>query len=135
MWWRSEGDGTLSGTLVYVGIGSGLAIGIALLVVAILFLRTARRYVQLAEERMELLREGLMREGEALLLEVVRQQGRVSEESRQREPGRSQRIPEVVGQPLGQRTGKESSGNFPSPERSTRTVREAPGRREQVSSA
>jgi hypothetical protein len=35
----------LSATLVYVGIGSGLAIGIALLVVAILFLRTARRYV------------------------------------------------------------------------------------------
>jgi hypothetical protein len=30
---------------------------------------------------------------------------------------------------------KESSGNFPSPEESARTVREAPGRREQVSSA
>jgi hypothetical protein len=120
----------LSATLVYVGIGSGLAVGVALLTVAILFLRTARRYVDLAEERLELLREG-----EALLLEVVRQQGRVSEESRQREPGRSQRIPEVVGQPLGQRTGEESSGNFPLPEESAQTVREAPGRREQVSSA
>src|SRR4028118_527651 len=62
---RREMEG-LSATLVYVGIGSGLAIGIALLVVAILFLRTARRYVQPAEERMELLREGLMREGAAL---------------------------------------------------------------------
>ena len=120
----------LGGTLVYVGIGSGLAEGVALLTVAILFLRTARRYVDLAEERLELLREA-----EALLLEIVRQQGQVSEESRQREPGRSQRVPEVVGQPLGQRTGEESSGNFPSPEESARTVREAPGRREQVSSA
>jgi len=120
----------LSGTLVYVGIGSGLAVGVALLTVAILFLRTARRYVDLAEERLELLREA-----EALLLEVVRQQGQVSEESRQREPRRSQRIPEVVGQPLGQRTGEQSPGNFPPPEESARTVREAPGRREQVSSA
>src|SRR4028119_2008768 len=111
MWWRSEGDGTLSVTLVYVGIGSGLAVGVALLTVAILFLRTARRYVDLAEERLELLREA-----EARLLEVVRQQGQVSEESRQREPGRSQRIPEVVGQPRGRRPGDEQSGNFPPPE-------------------
>ena len=120
----------LSATLVYIGIGSGLAIGIALLAVAILFLRTARRYVDLAEERLELLRES-----EALLLKVVRQQGQDSEGSRQREPGRRERIPEVVGQPLGQRAGEESSGNLPSPEGSDRNVREAPGRRGQVSSA
>ena len=119
----------LSATLLYVGIGSGLAMGVALLTVAILFLRTARRYVDLAEERLELLRES-----EALLLKVVRQQGQASEESRQREPGRSQRIPEVVGHPLGQRTGQESSGNLPSPEGPDRTVREAPDRDEQVSS-
>ena len=120
----------LSATLVYFGIGSGLAVGVALLTVAILFLRTARRYVDLAEERLELLREA-----EALLLEVVRQQGQVSEGSRQREPERIERLPEVVGQPLGQRTGEESSGNFPSPEESARTVRGARGGREQVSSA
>jgi hypothetical protein len=108
--------------LVYVGIGSGLAIGVALLTVAILFLRTARRYVDLAEERLELLRES-----EALLLEVVRQQGQVSEESRQREPERSERIPEVVGQPLGQRTGEESLGNFPQSGESDRNAREATG--------
>ncbi|CAA9415222.1 MAG: hypothetical protein AVDCRST_MAG01-01-1874 [uncultured Rubrobacteraceae bacterium] len=120
----------MSATLVYIGIGSGLAIGIALLVVAILFLRTARRYVDLAEERLELLRES-----EALLLRVVRQQGQDSEESWQREPGRRERIPEVVGQPLGQRAGEESSGNFPSPEGADRNVREAPGRGAQVSSA
>src|SRR4028118_330307 len=87
------------------------------------------RYVALAEEGLELLRES-----EALLLQVVRQQGQVSEESRQREPGRSQRIPEVVGQPFGQRTGQEWPGNFPSPEGPDRTVREAPDRDEQVSS-
>ena len=46
----------LSATFVYFGIGSGLAIGVALLVVAILLLRTARRYVDLAEERLDLLR-------------------------------------------------------------------------------
>jgi len=100
---------------VYVGIGSGLAMGVALLVVAILFLRTARRYVDLAEERLELLREGLMREGEANLLEVVRQQGLVSEESRQREPERSERTPEVVGHTLRRRGGDEPSSHFAPP--------------------
>ncbi len=115
---------------MYVGIGSGLAVGVALLVVAIVFLRTARRYVDLAEERLELLRES-----EALLLEVVRQQGQVSEESRQRVPERSERIPEVVGHPLGQRPREESLGNLPSSEEAYRDVREAPGIRWQVTSA
>src|SRR4028118_1412714 len=98
----------LSATLVYVGIGSGLAVGVALLTVAILFLRTARRYVDLAEERLELLREG-----EALLLKVARRQGDASEKSREREPERSERIPETVGHPLGRRTGEEPAGGFP----------------------
>jgi hypothetical protein len=119
----------LSATFVYVGIGSGLAVGVALLVVSILFLRTARRYVNLAEERLE-----LQRESETLLLEVVRQQGQASEESRQREPGRSQRIPEVVGHPLGRTTGDGSPGNLPSPEEEDRNVRQAPSIRRQVSS-
>ena len=119
----------LSATFVYFGIGSVLTIGIALLIVAILFLRTARRYVDLAEEHLELLREG-----EALLLKVVRQQGRVSEESRQREPERSEKIPEVVGHPLGQRLGEQSPGTFP-PEESDRDVREALDIREQIFSA
>ncbi len=120
----------LSATLVYVGIGSVLAIGVAILTVAVLFLRTARRYVDLAEKRLELLREG-----EALLLKVARQQGHVSEETREREPERSERIPEVVGHPLGQRTGEEFPGNFRPPEESDRHVREAPSIRGQVSSA
>ncbi len=103
----------LSATLVYVGIGSVLAIGVAILTVAVLFLQTARRYVDLAEKRLELLREG-----EALLLKVARQQGHVSEESREREPERSERIPEVVGHPLGQRTDEESAGSSRLPEAS-----------------
>jgi hypothetical protein len=111
----------LSATLVYVGLGSVLAIGVATLTVAILFLRTARRYVDLAEERLELLREG-----QALLLKVARQRGHVSEETQEREPERSERIPEVVGHPLGQRAGEEPPGNFRPPEGSDRHAREAP---------
>ncbi len=117
----------MSATLVYVGIGSGLAMGVALLTVAILFLRTARRYVDLAEKRLELLRES-----EVLLLKVVRQQGQDLEESRKREPERSERIPEVVGHSLGQRTGEESLGNLLSPEGSDRNLRQAPSMRRQV---
>jgi len=105
----------LSATLVYVGIGSGLAIGIALLVVAILFLRTARRYVELAEERMELLREGLVREGGTLTPKTARQRGHAPQESRRAEPRRSEKTPEVVGHPAGLRGGDEPSGRFPQP--------------------
>jgi hypothetical protein len=119
----------LSVTLVYVGIGTVLATGVAILTVAVLFLRTARRYVDLAEERLELLREG-----EALLLQVARQQGHVSEESREREPEPSQRILKTVGHPLGRRTVGEPVGSFRPLEESDRHVREAPGTREHVSS-
>ena len=48
----------MSATLVYVGIGSVLATSVTILVVAVLLLRVVRRYVELAEERLELLREG-----------------------------------------------------------------------------
>ena len=113
--------------MVYVGIGSGLAIGIALLVVAILFLRTARRYVLLAEERMELLREGLMREGKAPKSQAARQRGHVSQESRQPEPKRSEKTPEVVGHLPGRREGDEPVGQFPPSEVSDRKVPEGAG--------
>lgn len=121
----------LSATLVYVGICSVLAVGVAILTVAVLLLRTARRYVDLAEKRLELLREG-----EALLLRVARQQGHVTEESREQEPQRSERIPEVVGHPLVQRTHRESPGNLRPPDGPDRRVREASGgRRGQASAA
>jgi len=109
----------LSATLVYVGIGSVLAIGVAILTVAVLFLRTARRYVDLAEMRLELLREG-----QARLLEIARQQAQASEESRK--PERPERALEVVGHTLGQRAGEEVLANR-RPEASDRHVREAPG--------
>lgn len=121
----------LSATFVYFGIGSGLAIGFALLIVAILFLRTARRYVELAEERLELLREG-----EAPLPKVAWQQGHVSQESRRPEPTRIEKIPEVVGHPLGHRGGDETPGNFPRSGGLDRNAREATGdMRGQVSPA
>jgi hypothetical protein len=118
----------LSATLVYVGIGSALVLGVAILFVAVLFLRTARRYVDLAETRLELLREG-----QAILREVARQQDHApSEESR--EPGRREKLPEVGGHPLGQRTGEESMGRR-TREASDLPVREELGVRGQVSSA
>lgn len=103
----------LSATLVYVGIGSVLVLGAAILTVSVLFLRTARRYVELAETRLELLREG-----QAILLEVVRQQEHASSEE-SREPARREKIPEMAGQ----RTGEESVDSRP-PEASDPPVRE-----------
>ena len=47
--------------VLFVGIASLLVLGAATLVVATLALRTARKYVHLAEERMERLREGQAR--------------------------------------------------------------------------
>jgi hypothetical protein len=110
----------MSATLVYFGMGSGLAIGVALLFVAILFLRTARRYVELAEERLELLREG-----QTPLPKVARQQGDVSQERRRPQPKRSEKVPELVGRPVGQRRGDEAPGNPPLPEMPDRNAREA----------
>lgn len=112
----------LSAMVVYFGIGSGLAIGVGLLIVAILLLRTARRYVELAEERLELLRER-----EAPPPTAARQQSRVSQESRRPEPTRSEKIPQLIGRPLGQRGGDESPGDFPPPDVPGRVARGAPG--------
>ncbi|MDQ4127956.1 MAG: hypothetical protein M3151_08440 [Actinomycetota bacterium] len=120
----------MSATLAYVGIGSVLAVGVAILTVAVLFLRTARRYVDLAEERLELLREG-----EALLLKVAQQQGLVSEESQDQESERTERITGVVGHRRGQRTGEESPGNLRPQQEQDRHVRAASSIRGQVSSS
>lgn len=102
----------MSATLVYVGIGSVLAISVAILTVSVLILRTARRYVDLAETRLELLREG-----QAHLLEAAarRQDHPSSQESR--EPERPEKIPEVVGHPLGRRKGEVSSRSQDEPAR------------------
>ncbi len=86
----------MSATLMYVGIGSLLALGVGTFAIAVLLLQTARRYVDLTEKRLELLREG-----EAFLLKIVQRQGRALEESREREAERSETVPEVVGYALG----------------------------------
>lgn len=65
-------------TLLFVGIGSILVVGVATLAAAVLTLRSARRYVELAEERMECLREGQTR----LLLLLYEERQRPEEESR-----------------------------------------------------
>lgn len=64
-------------TLLFLGIGSILVVGVATLVTAVLTLRSARRYVDLAEERMERLREGQDR----LLLLLREERQRPKEES------------------------------------------------------
>lgn len=123
----------LSATLVYIGIGSVLAIGVAILTVSVLFLRTARRYLDLAETRLELLREG-----QALLLEAAHRQDHASSQE-SREPERPEKIPEVVGHPLGRRKGEESSRSQDEPARPVpdevreKTPQKAPQARETTS--
>ncbi len=94
----------MSATLMYVGIGAILATGVGIFAIAILFLQTARRYVDLTEKRLELLREG-----EAFLLKIVQRQGRALEESLQREAGQRESVPEMVGYVVGRQQAEESS--------------------------
>ena len=96
----------MSATLVYVGIGAVLASVVGIFAIAVLFLQTARRYVDLTEKRLELLREG-----EAFLLKVVQRQGRTLEESQEREAQRREWVPEMVGHPLGRQQDEESPSN------------------------
>src|SRR5215217_3800264 len=110
----------MSATLMYVGIGAALATVVGIFAIAVLFLQTARRYVDLTEKRLELLREG-----EAFLLKVVQRQGRALEESREREAQRQVWVPEMVGYPLGRQAGEEPPAGR-RPEDSDRRVRETP---------
>src|ERR671916_2004241 len=98
----------MSATLMYVGIGAVLATGVAILTIAVLFLQTARRYVDLTEKRLELLREG-----EAFLLKIVQRQGRALEESLQREADQREGVPEMVGYAAGARQAEEPTGTRP----------------------
>lgn len=98
----------MSATLMYVGIGAILATLVGIFAIAILFLQTARRYVDLTEKRLELLREG-----EAFLLKVVQRQGRALEESLQREAEQRESVPEMVGYVVGARQAEESADTQP----------------------
>jgi hypothetical protein len=93
---------------------------VGIFAIAVLFLQTARRYVDLTEKRLELLREG-----EAFLLKVVQRQGRALEESREREAQRQEWVPEMVGYPLGRQQGEEPPSGRRSGD-SDRRVRETP---------
>jgi hypothetical protein len=106
----------MNATLMYVGIGAVLATGVAILTIAVLFLQTARRYVDLTERRLELLQEG-----EAFLLNLVQRQGQALE----REAERREKAPEMVGNPRGRQQGEESPGSRRS-EGLNRRVQETP---------
>jgi hypothetical protein len=98
----------MSATLMYVGIGAILATLVGVFAIAILFLQTARRYVDLTEKRLELLREG-----EAFLLKIVQRQGRALEESLQREAEQRESVPEMVGYVVGAQQAEESADTRP----------------------
>ena len=91
----------MSATLMYVGIGAILATLVGIFAIAILFLQTARRYVDLTEKRLELLREG-----EAFLIKIVQRQGRALEEM-EREADQRESVPEVVEHVAGRQRGEE----------------------------
>ena len=98
----------MSATLMYAGIGAILATLVGIFAIAILFLQTARRYVDLTEKRLELLREG-----EAFLLKIVQRQGRALEESLQREAEQRESVPEMVGYVVGTQQAEESTDTRP----------------------
>ena len=97
----------MSATLMYVGIGAILATLVGIFAIAILFLQTARRYVDLTEKRLELLREG-----EAFLLKIVQRQGRALEEM-EREAEQRESVPEMAGYVIGHKRSEESSVSRP----------------------
>ena len=113
----------MSTTLMYVGIGAILTTGVGTFAIAILFLQTARRYVDLTEKRLELLREG-----EAFLLKIVQRQGRALEESLQREAEQRESAPEMVGYVIGRKQAEGSAAGRP-PEGQTLRPRGARERR------
>jgi hypothetical protein len=106
----------MNATLMYVGIGAVLATGVAILTIAVLFLQTVRRYVDLTERRLELLQEG-----EAFLLKLAQRQGQALEG----EVERREKVPERVRNPRGRQQGEESPGSRP-PEGLDAHVQETP---------
>jgi hypothetical protein len=110
----------MSATLMYVGIGAILATLVGIFAIAILFLQTARRYVDLTEKRLELLREG-----EAFLVKIVQRQGRALEEM-EREADQRESVPEVVGHVAGRQRDEEYPVSRPpeDPHRRQRGARE-----------
>ena len=122
--------------LLFVGIGTLLMIGVATLGLAAFTLQHARRYVELAETRMEHLREV-----QALLLTFLneeRQRRREEHEVREWDAERDaeRRIEQLKGELLQLRTGREvePSGASSFPEGPFGDVREPGGRLEEEAS-
>jgi hypothetical protein len=112
----------MNATLMYVGIGAILVTLVGIFAIAILFLQTARRYVDLTEKRLELLREG-----EDFLLKIVQRQGRALEESLQREAEQRESVPEMVGYVVGAQRAEESEATRPPETPRRRGARERRG--------
>ena len=94
--------GVLTEALLFVSVGSLLTVGTAILTIATLTLRNARRYVELAEERMEYLREEqarllvfLLEERQSLKEELEQERERRLETQQERE-GRELRTRRVA---------------------------------------
>ncbi len=87
--------------LLFVSVGALLTVGTAILTIAALTLRNARRYVELAEERMEYLREEqarllvfLLEERQSLKEELEQERERRLETQQEREGLRTRRAAE-----------------------------------------
>ena len=104
----------MSDTLLFMSIGSLFTVGVATLVIAALTLQNARRYVELAEARMEHLREELARlvvflreERQSMKEELRRERERSREAQRQAEWAARERLPLRQSQSLAEGSGAD----------------------------
>jgi hypothetical protein len=107
----------MSETLVFMSVGSLFTVGVATLVIAALTLQNARKYVELAEARMEHLREELARlvvflreERQSMKQELKQERERSLEEAqRQVEWATRERLPLRQGQRMAEGSVAEGS--------------------------
>ncbi len=104
----------MSDTLLFMSIGSLFTVGVATLVIAALTLQNARRYVELAEARMEQLREELARlvvfmreERQSMKEELKRERERSVEAQRQAEWATRERLPLRQSQSLAEGSDRD----------------------------
>jgi hypothetical protein len=100
--------------LLLVAVGSLISISVATLVFALLALRKAQLYVDMVEQRLEHLREG-----QVLLLALLREQGRSSEgahEQRTQEEGRVLQERDLLALAVRARRGAKQGIGVPKPD-------------------
>jgi hypothetical protein len=110
--------------LLFVSVGSLLTVGVATFTIAALTLRNARRYVELAEERMEYLREGQNRLLVFLLEERQSLKGELEQEREQRLEAQQQREGQEV------RTRRDAERRIDDLKREILDLRRVPRNRE-----